>query len=77
MLGSDGVDGVLTAEIRPVASSIATTSVNVPPVSMAILSPIGDPASYPHRGYRIHIMHMADDLNKPRRAAIVLGYLFT
>ena len=40
MLGSDGVDGVFTAEIRPVASSIATTSVKVPPVSMAILSPI-------------------------------------
>src|SRR5690242_16381757 len=34
--GSWGVDGVLVVKISPVASSTATTSVNVPPVSMPI-----------------------------------------
>src|SRR4051794_38426943 len=34
--GSAGVDGVLLVAISPVASSKATTSVNVPPVSMPI-----------------------------------------
>ena len=34
--GSDGTDGVLVACSWPVASSKATTSVNVPPVSMPI-----------------------------------------
>jgi len=33
-----GVDGILVVRISPVASSIATTSVNVPPVSMPIRS---------------------------------------
>src|SRR3954447_25181636 len=32
--GSAGVDGVLVVVVRPVASSTATTSVKVPPVSM-------------------------------------------
>src|SRR5215211_9077296 len=32
--GSAGVDGVLVVLVRPVSSSTATTSVNVPPVSM-------------------------------------------
>ena len=32
--GSAGVDGVLVVVVRPVSSSTATTSVNVPPVSM-------------------------------------------
>src|SRR4051812_5882645 len=34
--GSAGVDGVLVVVLRPVSSSTATTSVNVPPVSMPI-----------------------------------------
>src|SRR5262245_43223790 len=38
MDGSRGVDGVLVVAISPVASSTATTSVNVPPVSIPILS---------------------------------------
>src|SRR3712207_5539295 len=32
--GSEGVDGVLVVVVRPDSSSTATTSVNVPPVSM-------------------------------------------
>ena len=32
--GSSGVDGVLVVKISPVVSSTATTSVNVPPVSI-------------------------------------------
>jgi hypothetical protein len=32
--GSSGVDGVFVVEIAPVSSLIATTSVNVPPVSI-------------------------------------------
>src|SRR5258708_13484850 len=35
---SRGVEGVLVVKIAPVASSTATTSVKVPPVSMPILS---------------------------------------
>lgn len=36
--GSDGVDGVLVTVSSPVSSSNATTSVNVPPVSIPIRS---------------------------------------
>src|SRR2546427_288921 len=39
--GSSGVEGVLVAKTSPVAASTATTSVNVPPVSIPMRSPAG------------------------------------
>src|SRR5687768_12222754 len=44
--GSAGVDGVLVVVVRPVASSTATTSVNVPPVSMPMRTRRGSMRRY-------------------------------
>src|SRR3712207_9230480 len=44
--GSAGVDGVLVVVVRPVASSTATTSVKVPPVSMPMRTRRGSMRRY-------------------------------
>jgi hypothetical protein len=59
--GSAGVDGVLTASSSPESSSTATTSVNVPPVSMPTLIRLTSSVSLPGRGWGRQTLTIAPD----------------